>query len=155
MNKTEPRSSGSFHLHLRKIFLKKRFIIFLIPAILWFIFANIMLLLPGPDVPDVGFFDFPYSDKLIHAGVFGTMTFLFSYPFLTTYNSTKKLLIYISIACAIYGVLIEYAQKYLVFERDFEYGDMVADAIGCVLAYFVLTMLKRIIERKNTKVFKK
>lgn len=110
-----------------------------------------MLLLPGPDVPDVGFFDFPYADKLVHAGVFGTMTFLFSYPFIATHNASKKLLIYIAIACAIYGVLIEYAQKYLAFERDFEYGDMLADAIGCILSYFTVLALKKIIERRKYK----
>lgn len=122
-----------------------------IPAILWFIITTVLLVLPGPDIPQVSFLDVIYFDKWVHAGLFGGMTFLFSFPFIKISKSTNKLLIYIAILCALYGVAMEYVQKYLVFERDFDYFDMLADSVGCILAYFADIILKQRLEKKSAK----
>jgi hypothetical protein len=45
-------------------------------------------------------------------------------------------------------VAMEYVQKYIAFERDFDYFDMVADGVGCIIGYFVSTVLKRRLEKK-------
>ena len=41
-----------------------------IPGIIWFIIANILFLMPGPDVPSISFLDEIYFDKWVHAGLF-------------------------------------------------------------------------------------
>ncbi|HVX28531.1 MAG TPA: VanZ family protein [Parafilimonas sp.] len=128
--------------------MKPKFSLF-IPAIVWFVIATVLLVMPGPDIPSVSFLDKIYFDKWVHAGLFGGMTILFSYPFIKNFTLTKKLLIYIAIACALYGVTMEYVQKYFAFERDFDYYDMVADSVGCIIAYFVIMAFKRRLDKKH------
>ena len=150
MNNKEPFSNGSFYFtFVRKV--KLKFSLF-IPAILWFIITTVLLVLPGPDIPSVSFLDIIYFDKWVHAGLFGGMTFLFCFPFIKQFKASKKLLIYIAILSALYGVAMEYVQKYIAIDRDFDYFDMLADGIGCIIAYFVCTILKRRIEKKNTGI---
>jgi hypothetical protein len=150
VNNKEPFSNGSFYFTFaRKV--KLKFSLF-IPAILWFIITTVLLVLPGPDIPSVSFLDIIYFDKWVHAGLFGGMTFLFSFPFIWKLNATKKLLIYIAIVCALYGVAMEYVQKYIAFERDFDYFDMMADGIGCIIGYFISTILKRRLEKKRSAI---
>lgn len=108
--------------------------------------------MPGPDIPSVSFLDKIYFDKWVHAGLFGGMTFLFAYPFIKNFTATKKLLIYVAIVCALYGVIMEYVQKYIAFERDFDYFDMVADGVGCIIAYFIAIVLKRRLDKKHQTV---
>ena len=97
----------------------------------------------------VSFLDIIYFDKWVHAGLFGGMTFLFSFPFIKKFKATKKLLIYIAILCALYGVAMEYVQKYIAFERDFDYFDMLADGVGCIIGYFASIILKQRLEKKS------
>lgn len=125
-----------------------------IPAIVWFIVTTVLLVLPGPDIPSVGFLDKIYFDKWVHAGLFSGMTFLFSYAFIKMQSATKKMLIYIAIACAFYGVLMEYVQKYFAFERDFDYLDMIADAVGCITGYFLSMLVKNKKQIKNRSIIK-
>ncbi len=150
MNNKGPLSSGPFLLHLRKK-VKPKFSLF-IPAIVWVIITTVLLVMPGPDIPSVSFLDKIYFDKWVHAGLFGGMTFLFAYPFIKNFTATKKLLIYVAIVCALYGVIMEYVQKYIAFERDFDYFDMVADGVGCIIAYFIAIVLKRRLDKKHQTV---
>jgi len=120
-----------------------------IPAIIWFIIANILFLMPGNDVPTASFLDAIYFDKWVHAGLFASLTFLTAYPFIKAGRSTKKLLIKISIAYAFYGVLIEFAQKYWAYERDFDVNDMIADATGCAIGYIICNWLFKQLAKKN------
>ena len=109
--------------------------------------------MPGPDIPTVSFLDIIYFDKWVHAGLFGMMTIVFYYPFMRSLRATRKLLIYIAIASALYGVAMEYVQKYFAIDRDFDYYDMIADATGCLIACFLLLYfekrIKEYIMKKN------
>ena len=49
----------------------------------------------------------------------------------------KKIFTTILILSVIYGVFMEILQHYLIPFRSFDYGDMIADAIGSVAGYFV------------------
>ncbi len=130
--------------------MKPRFTLF-IPAILWLLITTFLLVLPGPDVPSISFLDIIYFDKWVHAGLFGGMTFLFGFPFIKIGTATKKMLIYIAILSAFYGIAMEYVQKYMAFERDFDYFDMVADSVGCIIGYFGGIILKNRFDRKSLK----
>ena len=120
-----------------------------IPAVIWFIIANILFLMPGPDVPTISFLDVIYFDKWVHAGLFFGLTFLTAYPFIKAGRSTKKLLIFICIAYALYGILIEFLQKYVAYERDFDVNDMIADAVGCFLGYIAANWFIKKLAKKN------
>ncbi len=131
--------------------MKLRFILF-IPAIIWFIITTVLLVLPGPDIPTISFLDIIYFDKWVHAGLFGGLTLLFSYPFLKANRAAKKLLIYIAILSALYGVALEYVQKYAAIERDFDYFDMLADGVGCLIScWFCLYLKKRFVNKAEVK----
>jgi len=123
--------------------------IYFIPAIIWFIIANILFLMPGPDVPSISFLDEIYFDKWVHAGLFCGLTFLTIYPFIKAGRFSKSLLIKISITYVLYGVLIEFLQKYVAYERDFDVYDMVADATGCLFGYIAASWFQRRIHKKN------
>ncbi len=146
VNKGEPLFAALFILVLRPMKIKP---VYFIPAVIWFIIANILFLMPGPDVPEVSFLDEIYFDKWVHAGLFCGLVFLAFYPFIKTMRYSKKLLIKISIAFILYGVLIEFLQKYVAFERDFDITDIIADSIGCWLGYIASNWLQRKLSKKN------
>ena len=108
--------------------------------------------MPGPDVPQISWLDKIYFDKWVHAGLFGGMAFFFSLPFIYTNRSTKKLLIYIAILSLLYGVIMEYCQKYIAYERDFDVNDMIADGVGAVIGYFVSIFFRNMNAKKQEKL---
>jgi len=106
--------------------------------------------MPGSDVPSVPFFDLIYFDKWVHIGMFAILTFLWSFPFLKTASTSPKLLVAIVLCSILYGVLMEYVQKYFAFERDFDILDMLADTVGSVFALiWLLYLLNRKVFSKN------
>lgn len=126
-----------------------RFISF-VPATMWVILIAVLLLLPGQDLPTASFLDEIYFDKWVHVGLFGMLTILFAYPFLKVEKLTGKLLLLITALCIVYGILMEYAQKYFTTDRAFDISDMIADACGCIGAFlFIIWFKKR--RKLNTK----
>jgi VanZ family protein len=127
---------------------KPKFVAF-IPAIAWFVFITVLLLLPGNDLPESNFFEIIYFDKWVHIGFFSVFVFLFGLPYSRVNKATKKVLIKIVIAGIVYGVLIEFAQKYLTTQRSFDVTDMVADTIGCLAGWLGLNWYTRKVIQKN------
>jgi VanZ family protein len=135
-----------FYLHLRAMKLKS---IQFIPAVIWFIIANILFFMPGKDLPEVSFLDKIYFDKWVHISLFTGLTFLIAYPFTRANRSTKKLLMIICITCVLYGVAIEFIQKYFASDRSFDYTDMIADACGCIFGYILSKwLINKLAEKK-------
>jgi glycopeptide antibiotics resistance protein len=137
---------GSFYFTFAAMKLKPGYFI---PAIIWFIIANTLFLMPGKDVPTISFLDLIYFDQWVHAGLLGGLVFLTAYPFIKAGISTKKMLIKISIIFILYGILIEFLQKYVAIDRDFDINDMIADTVGCVLGFIAANWFKRRIAKKN------
>lgn len=106
--------------------------------------------MPGPDVPSATFFDLVYFDKWVHIGLFGTLTFLWCFPFLKVDRATLKLFLIVTVSSTLFGAIMEYAQKYLAYERDFDVLDILADGVGSFLAFFwLLYFLQRRQYQKN------
>lgn len=120
-----------------------------IPAVIWFIIANILFFLPGKDLPKETFLDKIYFDKWVHIGLFCGLTFLTAYPFIKAQRYTKKMLIKVIIAFIMYGILIEFIQKYFAEDRSFDVTDMIADATGCILGYFICSWFNNKLAKKN------
>ena len=109
--------------------------VFFIPAIVWFIIANVLFFMPGQDLPTTSFLQEIYFDKWVHIGLFSGLVLLTAYPFIKAGRCTKKLLIKIVIIFIIYGVSVEFIQKYFASDRSFDVTDIMADTVGCFLGY--------------------
>lgn len=120
-----------------------------IPIVAWFIIANILFFMPGQDLPESTFLNDIYFDKWVHIGLFAGLNFLTALPFIKSYRATKSLLIKIAITYILYGILIEFIQKYYASDRSFDYTDMIADACGCLLGYLISNWFIKKLAQKN------
>jgi hypothetical protein len=111
-----------------------------VPGITWFFIVLVLTCLPGKDIPKIGWLNSIYFDKWVHAGMFGGLTFLFSWPFYKSNFSARQRLFYfikIAIAASIWGLVIEFIQKFYIPSRDFELLDWAADSLGVCLAFLI------------------
>jgi hypothetical protein len=119
-----------------------------IPAITWFIISIILLTLPGSSFPKENWFDKIWLDKWVHIGMFAIMVTLWCWAMLKIYSLSTRLrtiFIWIALLCLIYGVGMEFVQKFFIKNRSFDVGDIIADAVGCTLG--VLFSLGRYIKK--------
>lgn len=110
-----------------------------LPGIAWFFIVVVLTCMPGKDVPQIGWLDGIYFDKWVHAAMFGGLTFLFCWPFHKSDFSAKQRLNYfikIALVSSIWGLIIEFIQKFYVTSRDFELLDWAADSVGVLLAFW-------------------
>ena len=119
-----------------------------LPGIIWFILSFFLLAMPGDNLPESGLFDIPFFDKYVHFGMFFLLTFLFCYPFFVNYNSfsIRMLTAYkIALISIVYGIAMEYVQKYFVAGRSFDVVDILFDSLGSgsgVLGIWILDQKK-------------
>ena len=111
-----------------------------LPGIVWFLVLLVIICLPGEDVPDTDWLNIASFDKLVHAGLFGGMVFLFCMPFKKAAISKQQkinLFIKIMLSTIVWGLTTELIQKYFIPGRQYDLMDWLADSIGAVLAFFV------------------
>lgn len=115
--------------------MKKKFT-FYIPALIWVIISTILLTLPGSTFPKEDWLSKIWFDKWVHIGMFAIMTFLWSWALnKSDKDDQAKLFVKVAIICLIYGIAMEFVQKYFIINRSFDIGDIVADAVGCVIGF--------------------
>jgi len=110
-----------------------------IPGIAWFFILLFLMCLPGSEVPSAGWLDKIYFDKWVHIGVFGLLVTLFCRPFYRSgFSNVQRIQFFIKIAMAasIWGLAIEFIQKFFVPGRDFDIYDWIADTVGAITAYW-------------------
>lgn len=110
-----------------------------LPGIVFFFVVLILTCMPGKDVPEIGWLDGIYFDKWVHAGMFGGLTVLFSWPFYKSNFSAQQRLHYfikIAIATSIWGLTIEFIQRFYAINRDFDILDWAADSFGVLIAFW-------------------
>jgi VanZ family protein len=110
------------------------------PAIAWFIVVMFLLCLPGKFIPKIAWLNDIYFDKWVHAGLFGLLTLLFCLPFhKSPFGSSHRIYYFIKIAVAssIWGLAMEFVQKFLITGRTFDLLDWAADSVGCFLAFLI------------------
>jgi len=91
------------------------------------------------------FGNFPI-DKLVHVCLFGSLSLSILVHFEKSKFTKLKTIrahAYVLIFCIIYGILMEYYQKYYVPSRGFDVNDMLADALGAILALPILYHLRK------------
>jgi VanZ like family len=104
----------------------------------WTILVLVLLAMPGSMIPKEQAFAIPGFDKVVHVVLFGGFVWLWSLHVASKRFPIAKRLrffFYFFILAAIYGIGMEYVQKYWIPGRDYDLGDMIADLIGAGLAY--------------------
>ena len=126
---------------------------YFLPGIAWFFVVGILTLMPASDVPQVSWMDnIPNFDKLVHAVLFGGLAFLFALPILKSHFSQKQKLNYsirISLAAIVWGITIEFLQKFYVPSRDFDLLDWAADIVGVIIALWLIIIILNYLQKKN------
>ena len=79
-------------------------------------------------------------DKPIHALLFGMQAWLLIKANLqyATLNPERMIVIWCAVSAG-YGALIELMQKFIFTGRSYDYFDMIANALGCLIVYFVVS----------------
>ena len=120
-----------------------------------FVLIFILLSMPSSDIQGTSWISIilhlPFADKIIHMGLFGSLALsLFSHfeqysniSFRSTRTKALSLIL-----CILFGIGMEFYQKYFVPSRGFEVGDMLADAMGVLLALPFFNMVKHFIQPK-------
>jgi VanZ family protein len=134
---------------------KKIPFMYLLPGIAWFFVVGILTLMPSQDVPDVGWMDkIPNFDKFVHAALFGGLSFLFAWPLFKSRFSFKQKINYsvkISMASVVWGIVIEFLQKFYVPSRDFDLLDWAADTAGVLIAFWVIIRILKYLQKKKSQ----
>jgi VanZ family protein len=110
------------------------------PAILFLIVATVLFCLPGDEFPEESWFDKIYLDKWVHVGLFAMLVLLWCLPASHRVKDQSRLqsvLLWITASFVLYGILIEFVQGRYIPNRTFGFDDMVADAIGCSVGFFI------------------
>jgi len=127
--------------------------IYFLPGVAWFFVVGILTLMPASDVPQVSWMDnIPNFDKLVHAALFGGLAFLFALPLLKSGFSEKQKINYsikISLASVVWGITIEFMQKFFVPSRDFDLLDWAADTIGVIIAFWIIIRILKYFHKKD------
>ncbi len=108
------------------------------PAIGWLLLVTLLLVLPGQAFPQETWLSNIQFDKIVHIGLFAVLTWLFCRGLYQTFPQArlKSNFIYIAPAAVVYGLVMEFVQKYYVPFRSFDVYDVVADGIGAFAGYF-------------------
>ena len=115
----------------------KRPIFRFLPAIGWFLLSFYLLTIPGKELPAITWFDKIYGDKFVHIAMFGILVGLFLLPFRKQWSDAallKKALL-VSIVALVYGIAMEFVQKYFIPNRSFSIGDILADGVGSFIPF--------------------
>ncbi|HMG68347.1 MAG TPA: VanZ family protein [Chitinophagaceae bacterium] len=104
----------------------------IVSALSWSIGTTILLCLPGTAFPKEKWFDSIWLDKWVHIGLFSTLVFLWCWFATKIKGKENRRFLEIAIYFFLYGIAMEFVQKYFIPNRSFDVGDILADGIGCV-----------------------
>ncbi len=110
-----------------------------VPGIAWFFIVLYIMCLPGSEIPSANWLSYIYFDKWVHVGLFALLVLLLCWPFYkSSFNKAECLqyFIKIAIAASIWGLTIEFIQKYFVAGREFDLLDWAADSLGALIAFW-------------------
>lgn len=109
-------------------------------TIFWALLIALMSFYPGKDLPHIDFWQLLSFDKFMHMISYALLLFLMMIGAMKQYRfSTKRFKIgsLVFMICLSYGVVLETLQPLLVSDRQFDYFDIVANLIGCIIGIFV------------------
>jgi len=106
-------------------------------AVAWLIITTVLLCLPGSAFPKEHWFDKIWFDKWAHIGLFAIMVFLWCRAITNIVDKKPKLFVQIALYFFLYGIVMEFVQRYFIPNRSFDLGDVIADGVGSVAGLFL------------------
>jgi VanZ family protein len=111
------------------------------PALTWFFITTVLLCLPGSALPKENWFSKIWLDKWVHIGLFAIMVFLWCRVIINMEGKKIQFFLQIAFYFFLYGIIMEFVQKYFIPNRSFDAGDILADGIGSGIGLFFSTKL--------------
>lgn len=107
----------------------------------WLVTVSVLFFLPGSTLPAHSWLQKIAFDKWVHAGIFILLYLLWSWAL--NLRSIGPL-VWLLLASAVYGLLVECIQERWIMNRSFDWGDVGADILGSVLGWMIwLRSLKK------------
>lgn len=103
-------------------------------AIAWLVIMCILFFLPGSDLPERNWMAVVHFDKWVHIGLFAILIFLWRSSFNLDLNHYNWMLLF---SALLYGLSVEFIQKFWTSGRSFDLYDVLADMTGSVLGLLV------------------
>jgi len=108
-----------------------------LPAFIWALVITYLSTQGGISLPQ-SLWDLVAVDKFGHAFVYGMLVMLLFYG---NHKHDLELSVrnvsVVLIVCILFGILLEFIQLWFYPNRFFEYLDIIANIIGCILGYMV------------------
>ncbi len=121
-----------------------RTILYYLPAMGWIVLILFLCTLPGSQIPKISFLDKLHVDKVVHFILFGGTVILLAYGSFKQNGGLSALgLLSIVLVVSLYGLAIEFIQKYLVMNRSFDMMDVLADATGAAVGALIFRWIGR------------
>jgi len=109
-------------------------------AITWLVIMSILFFLPGSAFPSENWLDWIYLDKWVHIGLFAVLIFLWRSSFDWEVNNYNLLLLF---SALLYGLMVEFIQRYWIPNRSFDLYDVLSDMTGSVLGLLIWLRVHR------------
>jgi len=116
------------------------FLRFHLYTIIWACIILLMSLYQGKDLPKVDFWQLFSFDKVMHLSCYALLFFLMIIGAMKQYGLGRKryrVLGIVFVVCFFYGTLIEILQPMLSTDRVFDFFDVFANFLGCVVGIFL------------------
>ena len=124
-----------------------------LPGIAWFFIVALLTLMPGSDIPKINWMDnIKNFDKIVHAGLFGGLVFWFYLPYFKSHLSRPRKinsLLRICLASIVWGITVEFLQRFYIPGRDFDLLDWAADSAGALIALWICIKIMNHFEEKH------
>ncbi|MRG49055.1 hypothetical protein GFS24_28355 [Chitinophaga sp. SYP-B3965] len=115
-----------------------RTIRYYLPAMGWIVLILFLCTMPGSSIPKISILDKLHVDKVVHFILFGGTVILLAYGIFKQKGSLSGLgLLSIVVVVTLYGLAIEFIQKYLVVNRSFDLMDVLADGTGAAFGALI------------------
>lgn len=122
-----------------------------IPGIAWFVVLNVLLFLPGSDLPKASdWMAKIHFDKIVHLGLFGLLGLLFALPLRTRPGRVAPhYFAWIITLGSWWGLISELIQHQWVPNRSMDMGDWLADTAGVALGVWFSGPAARLFFKKR------
>ena len=107
----------------------------------WGLVIFVLCATPGEYIPSNNWLELLSVDKLVHASIFCTLSFL-GLLWLHRKGKLQGFNYLCVLVCSAYGILLEVMQATLFRNRSADYKDMIANTFGCLLALWVFKKLQ-------------
>lgn len=114
------------------------------PALFWTVLIFVLLTIHVEPMNKGSFLNIPHLDKVVHVFLFGILVYLWARYYLPASSpwAFKKLIIKVFVLSCLYGIGMEFYQKYFT-ARNFDLGDIMADIAGSGIGYLALLLYKK------------